>query len=70
MSDKWISVKDATPKEGQDVLVCVDGCTFDTGYCLYDYAGNPYWTAYACVSTNVTHWMHLPELPKEDVNDG
>lgn len=66
VEQRWISVKDATPKEGQDVLVCLDGSTIDTGYCLYDIEGEPYWTAYACMSTNVTHWMHIPELPKEE----
>lgn len=65
---KWISVQDRLPEDDQDVLICVNGDTIDTGYCWY----SPYhadvrgWTAYAAMRNNVTHWMPLPELPKED----
>lgn len=65
---EWISVNDRLPEHDQDVLICVNGNTIDTGYCW----GDPYdadsrgWQAYACMSNNVTHWMPLPELPPEE----
>lgn len=69
---EWISVKDRLPEDDQDVLVCVNGNTIDTGYCAIHCSGldlqddmNRHWCTYACVSNNVTHWQPLPELPKE-----
>lgn len=55
---KWISVEDRLPEDDQDVLICVRGQTIDTGYYYHEY-----WVAYACMSSDVTHWMPLPELP-------
>ena len=76
---KWVSVKDKLPKKNNDYLcvlnthtisVCsfahnlkkVDKYDFDakkSGW--YDYDSE--WGYYEI--TNVTHWMPLPELPKE-----
>ncbi len=61
---EWISVKDRLPEEGQKVLTYLgefDGCR--TNYlilCPY-----PIW---ACLleTEEVTHWMLLPEPPKEE----
>ena len=63
----WISVNDRLPEDDQDVLVCVNGNTIDTGYCTFGYGGQSrFWQAYACLSNNVTHWMPLPKLPGEE----
>lgn len=56
----WISVKDALPEIGGSYLVALnDGYVasteyMDDGFELWADAGE------------VTHWMPLPELPKED----
>lgn len=63
---KWISVEERLPDDDRDVLVCVNGNTIDTGYCTFGHGGNRYWTTYAAIRNNVTHWMPLPEPPKED----
>jgi|DEB0MinimDraft_6_1074348.scaffolds.fasta_scaffold05223_11 hypothetical protein len=70
---QWISVKDEIPKIGYDVLVYLssneisigfrnlDGdwkCT-DTIEPTYDYSGTRFYDG------SITHWMALPEPPKE-----
>lgn len=64
---KWISVEERLPEDEQDVLVCVNKNTIDTGYCSFGYDPSVRnWWVYASMSNNVTHWMPLPEPPKED----
>ena len=62
----WISVKDKLPPYGQPVIVCrpyskdqlkvEQGCR-DLG---------DWWKVYGTRTKHVTHWMPLPEPPKED----
>ena len=71
--NKWISVKDRLPEIGQPVLICIpkwegeeiqaaklesDGKMFEV--CGEFYAGT--W--------DVTHWMPLPEPPKDGDTNG
>lgn len=59
---KWISVKERLPERNTAVIVAVDdGHVFQT---LYAYDGWDLWEGCTC---NVTHWMPLPEPPKEEV---
>lgn len=69
---EWISVKDKLPKKNEWVLVYVEdeynekkfhvgfweGGSFEIGHQPLDYYGSRY-----CGS--VTHWMPLPEQPKD-----
>ena len=63
---KWISVKDGLPEKWQNVLVVrTDGAfrldfigSLDVWYDDVNFVGYP-----------VTHWMPLPEPPKEDDNN-
>ena len=67
----WISVNDRMPDNGQDVLVYIDdkeesritGCNYDNGV-WYDCVMNC-----EIVIPNITHWMPIPEPPKEDDDD-
>jgi hypothetical protein len=66
---EWISVKDEMPKEDVNVLV-TDGSCWCSVWCLYSsaYAGDCWEDDYGYWQDldDVTHWMQLPEPPKED----
>lgn len=62
---KWISVEERLPDEPGEVLACVYG-----RICIAWYSNRCFETPsgmvfYACENA-VTHWMPLPEPPKED----
>ena len=72
---EWISVKDRLPDLDAEVLVYVNGNSFNNG--PYSDIGISYLTKYygdryegwdwSCTMSNqevVTHWMLLPEPPK------
>ncbi len=64
---KWTSVKDRLPKEGKDVL----GHAYEFGVFLGFHDGK-YWKEGIYGNDNyiaaVTHWMPLPEPPKEEAD--
>lgn len=57
---RWISVEDELPEKGEVVFI-TDGELTDTGFYDYDDAWQPYmqWLG------DITHWMPLPQPPKE-----
>lgn len=62
---EWISVKDRLPEGYKDVLVCFENSSgYHVDITFYsdklDYGEGWYLTA------DITHWMPLPEPPKED----
>lgn len=61
----WISVKDKLPPYGQPVIVCrpysKDQLKVEQG-CL---DLNGWWRVYGTRTKRVTHWMPLPQPPKE-----
>lgn len=59
---KWTDVMDGLPVNEDDVLVLIGGKDADVGW-FNGYDGN--WRTYGCVAGEVTHWMPLPEPPKE-----
>lgn len=69
----WISVKDRLPEIGTSILYCAFGRSVGEGtYQGFD--GNHHvWNMYAVSGTHwddeVTHWMPLPEPPKEVTGD-
>ena len=61
---RWISVKARMPEEADEVLVfCRNGETTWTN--LAHRVGKQWWRA-GVPMLCVTHWMPLPELPKEE----
>lgn len=68
---KWVSVKDRLPELDEQCLCCYrfrnEGMRF-IGVLTYFAADNePHWQHEKGVSgLKVTHWMPLPELPKEE----
>ena len=57
----WIPVTERLPEKNTAVIVATD--RGDTFQCLYAYDGWDLWEGYII---NITHWMPLPEPPKED----
>lgn len=55
---QWISVKKRLPEDGVEVIVVSDG----TACASWHEAGDFGWS----VGGKVTHWMPLPEAPKEE----
>ena len=60
----WIPVSERLPENGEDVLVC-DGdamavACFNTKDRVWDFFELDFWS-----SSDVTHWMPLPEPPKK-----
>ena len=56
----WIPVTERLPESDTAVIVATDsGMVFQ---CLYAYDGWDLWDGY---TVNITHWMPLPEPPKE-----
>lgn len=62
---KWISMEERKPKNGQRVLT-IDSIGKQE-VCYYNEVKNAFgecaWLSYIY---NITHWMPLPEPPKED----
>lgn len=58
---RWIPVAERLPEDDEDVLVLVSG-DVSMGY-FNIFRG--YWVDYESDDDNVTHWMPLPEPPKE-----
>ena len=61
---KWISVKKRLPENGQQVLAVIDGGERD----VVTFDGLVFFTKihFGKLLKNVTHWMPLPEPPKEE----
>lgn len=63
---EWISVNDKLPTTKDDVLMVVDGRIVELGW--YGQHSGIWHRAYTDVRVCiVTHWMPLPEPPKEDM---
>ena len=61
---KWISVEERLPDGPGEVLVVLHGCVVEAWYC----GDGEFETGSGLVLRNdgVTHWMPLPEPPKEE----
>lgn len=59
---RWISVEERLPEDGQAVIVVLAD-----RWCMMGWRWQGKWyTKPTIVETGVTHWMPLPEAPKED----
>ncbi len=77
IKEEWISVDEKLPEEWEEVLAW-DGENVRQGYYTMDIdwdddakqAETPRWTYYdGMLWENVTHWMPLPQPPKEKNNN-
>lgn len=57
---KWISSEEQSPPELKDVLTVTNTGDMTVGYAY----ANGEWGSWELENTwDITHWMHLPELP-------
>ena len=61
---RWIPVEERLPKKGEDVLVHYAGGRIDM-----DWVGKLGAFRWEEVNGEATHWMHLPQPPKEGKKD-
>ncbi len=62
---EWISVKDRLPRSDGQYIVCNSGFVIPARYTTYE-LGKRAWFGRFSELHKVTHWMPLPEPPKED----
>lgn len=61
----WISVEDGPPKESGKYLVCgKNKSVYQTKYYTYPESSGGHW-GQKDNGKSITHWMPLPEAPKE-----
>lgn len=64
---KWISVSDRLPEYEDEVLIWFHNCPVEIG--LYnqknEFHEEDYWTCKEYMEIDVSHWMPLPEPPKD-----
>ena len=67
---RWISVEEALPdqNDGRLYICLIVGGEYDqlSWYELCDFAEGRFWTQESASECHVTHWMPLPEPPKEE----
>ncbi|PHS02458.1 MAG: hypothetical protein COA78_21290 [Blastopirellula sp.] len=74
--DKWVSVNDECPEMDGEFLVCIGGdvttCEHnpwigqgENSYRWFEWQDVPNYGSEKCELLGVTHWMPLPEPPKE-----
>ena len=74
-SPRWIPVTERLPKDEKDVLAYYgfkhDGVLSDQRFigtlCYFRFDPNPHWQHEGQGKLTVTHWMPLPEPPKEKI---
>ena len=67
----WISVEDRLPEPENEVIVLAKDKYIDIDQLTDDGEGNYYWwktdrVVIWCEDDKITHWMPIPELPKEE----
>ena len=61
VGDKWVPTAERLPERFQPVIICRNGGKVETGWRDV----NDWWRVYGTRVKTVTHWMPIPEPPKE-----
>lgn len=62
----WISVKDRLPEEGDDLSIMLVWRRFEHDYDTVRWRHQQGWDCVIQDKATITHWMPLPEPPKEE----
>jgi hypothetical protein len=66
----WISVEDRLPEPEKEVIILAKNKYIDIDHLTDDGEGGYYWWKsdewICCDDDKITHWMPIPELPKEE----
>ena len=60
----WISVDERLPEPEKEVIILAKNKYIDIDHLTDDGEGGYYW--WRCDDDKITHWMPIPELPKEE----
>lgn len=60
--DGWIPVSERLPERFEKVILCREGNIVEQGYRDV----NDWWKVYGTRTKKITHWMPLPEPPREE----
>ena len=69
--NRWIPCSERIPETGKEVLACVNGEVEKFSVTAYQDKDGDWISDYYgdVIDGEVTHWMHLPEPPKEGAKD-
>lgn len=66
----WISVEERLPEPEKEVIILNKRKQTDIDFLTDDFEGGYYWwksdDIICCEDDEITHWMPIPELPKEE----
>ena len=66
----WISVEERLPEPEKEVIILAKNKYIDIDHLTDDGEGGYYWWKsdewICCEDDKITHWMPIPELPKEE----
>lgn len=66
----WVSVEDKLPEPEKEVIILDKRKHIDIDFLTHDGVGGYYWwksdETIWCDDDEITHWMPIPQLPKED----
>lgn len=66
----WISVEDRLPEPEKEVIILNKRKQTDIDFLTDNFEGGYYWwksdDIICCEDDEITHWMPIPELPKEE----
>ena len=65
---KWIPVSERLPEVGQKVLFSYRGCIKKRPRIFIGWYNGKQWDSLFATEYDVTHWMQLPEPPKEETD--
>lgn len=62
----WHNIKENRPEVGKRVLIATDKGGISIAIFAGYFSGQCLWSSSSLITSNVTHWRFLPDLPKKE----